>query len=221
MSYLFKVTGYRKVDNAVELRLVVQDDILPELKKGTTGELKLDDRRNITAKQRQRISRNIKDISDHLGYGWYEGMVELLRDFSGMAGQTYTHFENMSQTEAGAFIDYLLEFIFRFDVSLNESIFMRIGEVDRYLWLCLKYRRCVITGSPADIHHCTGSRIGMGGNRKTTSNIGRKLIALSRDWHTRVHAEGEVGIFEKYRIYGINLTAQELTEFGISDEEIN
>ena len=78
-----------------------------------------------------------------------------------------------------------------------------------------------LTGSPADIHHCTGSRIGMGGNRKTTSNIGRKLIALSRDWHTRVHAEGEVGIFEKYRIYGINLTAQELTEFGISDEEIN
>ena len=45
--------------------------------------MKLDDRRNITAKQRQRISRNIKDISDHLGYGWYEGMVELLRDFSG------------------------------------------------------------------------------------------------------------------------------------------
>lgn len=220
MSFLFKVTGYRKLENAVELRLVVQQDILPELKKGTTGELKLDDRRNITAKQRQRISRNIKDISDHLGYGWYEGMEALLQEFSLLAGQMHTHFENMSQDEASAFIDYLLEFIFRFDVSLNESIFMRIGEIDRYLWLCLKYRRCAITGSPADIHHCTGSRIGMGGNRKTTSNIGRKLIALSREWHSKIHNEGEVEIFEKYRIYGIGLTTEELEEFGISEEEI-
>jgi len=221
MNYLFKVKGCRELKNTVELRVIVQKDILPHLAQERTGSMKIDDPCKATAKQKQRISRNIKDISDHHGYGWYEGMTELLKEFSGLSGETFTHFESMSRSEAGALIDYLMEFIFSFDVPLKESALMRVDDVDKYLWLCLKYRRCAITGTHADIHHCTGSRIGMGGNRKTTSNVGRKLIALSRNWHTKIHTEGEIDTFERYRIHGITLSAKELIEFGISEEEIN
>ena len=201
MNYLFKVTGYRTVKDAVELRLIVQKDILPLLKLNTTGEIKLDDCRRITAKQRQRISRNIKDIADHLGYGWFEGMEALLQEFSLLAGETFAHFEGMTQTEAGAFIDYLLEFIFRFDVSLNESIFMRIGNINQYLWLCLKYRRCAICGLTADLHHWDS--IGAGRDRTSYDDSNHRKIALCRIHHTEAHNIGRDTFGDKYKVDGI------------------
>jgi hypothetical protein len=225
MNCLYKLTGFKQLNNAVELRLIVPKDAGSEIirlaKSGQlTGEFRVDDGRNITAKQRHRISRNIKDIADHLGYGFYECMVWLLYEFNSISGAKHQHFETMDITTAREFINYLMDFVFRFDIPLNESGLMRNDDINRYLWLCLKYHRCCITGKPADIHHCTGSHVGMGNNRKTISNVGRKLMALSREWHTKVHAQGETEIFEKYKIHGITLTADELVQFGISEEEI-
>ena len=201
MSYLFKVTGYRVAKDMVELRLIVQKDILPLLKTNTTGEIKLDDCRRITAKQGQRISRNIKDIADHLGYGWYEGMEALLQEFSLLAGQTFTHFEGMTQTEAGEFINYLLEFIFRFDVSLNESILMRIGSLDQYLYLCLKHRRCAICGGVGEVHHIDA--VGSGRDRTDYDDSNHRKIALCRIHHSECHNIGRETFGDKYKVNGI------------------
>ena len=61
----------------------------------------------------------------------------------------------------------------------------------------------------------------MGGDRRTVSNKGRELIALNREWHNKVHAEGEEVIFSLYKIYGIVLDDAALRKLKISKADIN
>lgn len=87
---------------------------------------------------------------------------------------------------------------------------------------CIKYRKCCITGRPgADIHHVEGSRVGMGRNRRKISHRGLELMALSREWHEKVHKEGEKDIFEKYKIYGIIIDDETLKDLGLTLDDIS
>lgn len=61
----------------------------------------------------------------------------------------------------------------------------------------------------------------MGGNRKRVDHSTRELIPLSREWHTRVHAEGEKEIFEKFGIYGIKVDRYTLKKLGLNAEVIS
>ncbi len=60
----------------------------------------------------------------------------------------------------------------------------------------------------------------MGRNRKKINHRGLELMALSREWHNRVHQKGEKDIFEKYRIYGITIDDETLDELGLTYEDI-
>ena len=61
----------------------------------------------------------------------------------------------------------------------------------------------------------------MGRNRQQLNHSNLELIALSREWHNRVHQQGEYKIFQDYKIYGITLDIATLKELGIKAEEIN
>lgn len=86
--------------------------------------------------------------------------------------------------------------------------------------MCLRTRTCAITGKPnADIHHV--DKVGMGANRRNVDHTRYRLIALSRDWHTKVHAEGEAEIFKKYKVHGIYLDKLSLQKLGIQKGDID
>lgn len=67
----------------------------------------------------------------------------------------------------------------------------------------------------------TGSRVGMGRSRAHISHTGLKLMSLSREWHNRVHQEGEFEIFKKFKIYGIQVDSDTLKELGLKTEDIS
>jgi len=77
----------------------------------------------------------------------------------------------------------------------------RTDDIGKALWLCLKHKKCILCGKPADIHHVQA--IGMGMDRKTYDDSKHEKIALCREHHTEAHATGWKTFSKKYHVYGI------------------
>lgn len=61
----------------------------------------------------------------------------------------------------------------------------------------------------------------MGRNRKKIDHSKLEIIALSREWHTKVHQEGEEKIFKTYKIYGITVDHEVLKELGLTVDDLS
>ena len=72
--------------------------------------------------------------------------------------------------------------------------------------LCLKNRRCVLCGRPADIAHYNA--VGMGRNRNKMSHEGLYIMTLCRAHHTEQHKIGLKTFIMKYHIKPIKVTKE-------------
>ena len=78
----------------------------------------------------------------------------------------------------------------------------RADDIERYLWSCLKNRRCAVCGRPGEIHHVDA--IGMGRDRKRVDDHRRmRKICLCREHHTEAHKIGQPEFMRKYHVHGI------------------
>lgn len=230
MQYFSQITGIRETDNGTDLILRISGEKLGRKiskyktkgKPGIDAELRINDGRTITVDQRKKIYATIRDISSFIGDD-PEYLKEFLKyDYCATTGEEHFSLSNCSITTARDFISHIIDFILKWDIPLTDEALNRTEDIDRYLYGCIKYRRCCITGrSNADIHHCEGSRVGMGRNRKKINHKGLKLMALSREWHTKVHQEGEDETFERYKIYGIAIDGETLKDLGLTYEDIS
>lgn len=239
MQYYSRIKGIKETEEGTDLIIHIPDYHIEQKirrEQSFDAEIRINDPRGITAEQRKKIYATIRDIALYTGYlpedkhlpvdKHIEGLPDislkgfLKDDYCGEAGVEYFSLSDCSLDTAREFINYLIEFILKNDIPLSNIGLDRTDDISSYLYYCIKYRKCCITGKPADIHHVEGSRIGMGGNRKTTSNEGRELMALNRDWHSRVHIEGEEAIFKAYKIYGITLDKRTLAELEITEADI-
>ncbi|WP_313568793.1 putative HNHc nuclease [Acetoanaerobium noterae] len=201
-----EIKGYRELENGTELKVFVPKDIREYLKKYQKGgkvesELRLDDPRYISSRQRKAIYATVNDISD-----WYgevpEYLKELLKAYYMIEqDRKYFSLSNCSMTEARMFIDYLLEFALKHDVALSESGLERTDNIDRYLWMCLKHRKCCICGAKGELHHI--DTIGMGNDRRTLDDSKHRKISLCRTHHTEAHTIGVDSFNAKYKVKGI------------------
>ena len=201
-----EIKGYRELENGTELKVFVPKDIREYLKKyqkngKVPSELRLDDPRYISSRQRKAIYATINDISE-----WYGDVPEYMKEilkayFITEYDLNYFSLGNCSVTTARKFLDYLLEFALKHDISLSESGLERTDNIDRYLWMCLKHRKCCICGAKADLHHVQA--IGAGRNRKTVDDSKNLKMALCRVHHTEAHTIGVDSFNAKYKVKGI------------------
>ncbi len=213
MNEYCEIRGYQYTEEGTKLLVVVpQKEISEYLKRFSANgivkaELRLDDGRRILAEQRKKAYATIRDISLYTGH-MPEELKEWLK-YSWMAetGEDYFSLSDCSVTMARLFISYLIEFCFQWDVPLQESGLNRNDDIGRYLWLCLKYRKCCICGKPAEIHHWDA--IGMGRDRKKVDDSKHRKIALCREHHTEAHAIGRDTFGDKNHVYGILFTEGE------------
>ena len=109
-----------------------------------------------------------------------------------------------NRTDANEFISMLLDFSLAHNVALSR---MPINELEgdfgrRFEYSCLINKKCVICGLKPDLHHLTGSKVGMGNNRNHINNMGRMVIALCRTHHDIFH-HNEKEMMSKYHLTGI------------------
>lgn len=192
------------------------------------SELFINDKRRLSAEQRMKIWATIGDIANSLGYTSKNFLkTRLVEEFCYIKdipifSVSERNEDAASVTIAREFISYIIEIGILLDVQFKDSPIVRTEDIDRWLYFCVANRICCITGRKgADIHHVTGSRVGMGRSRVSISHSGLEIMGLSREWHNKVHYEGEVDIFEKYKIYGIAVDDETLHSLGIKYDDIS
>lgn len=167
-------------------------------------EIRLNDGRTITAEQRKKAYATIRDISDYSGHA-PEFLKEWFKyEYIIKTGGKYFSLSDCSVTVARQYINVLIDFCLHYGVPLYEPMTNRTDDIDAYLYMCLYYRKCAVCGRAADVHHVTGSKIGMGADRDKAHHVGREAIALCRTHHNETHSR-EKEFFEENHIYGIKL----------------
>ena len=164
------------------------------------------DGRRISPEQRKKIYAIIADIAEFTGN--VPEMEKAMQKYFYIEryGADYFSLSDCTVTEAREFINYLIDFCFENNIGTRDTLLNRTDDISRYLYSCLINRKCAVCNNKAEIHHCEGSRVGMGFDRRKINNIGRLAVALCRKCHSIAHND-EKKFFEKNHIYGIKLDA--------------
>ena len=110
-----------------------------------------------------------------------------------------------SMEVARLYITWLIDFCITQDIPCGEPMYNLCEDISRYLYACCMARKCCVCGkNEAHIHHCEGSRIGMGNNRDEVHHLGRKVLPLCRLHHDEAHHD-EKGFIDKYHLQPITL----------------
>ena len=184
------------------------------IQKWMNGIIKLDDGRSISSSQRKLLYGLFKDISIYSGYE-VEELKELMKiDFMLDRDRDYFSLSNVEMEVATEFIEYILEFMFRWDIPINKKVAVLAREVNNFLYLCLIHRKCAVCGCHADIHHHE-NLVGMGMDRAKHNHGDSRYIALCRAHHNECHNIGHKTFEDKYKITAIKLNEAAIKELGI------
>lgn len=166
----------------------------------------LRDSRTITAEQRKKIYAMLGEIADYMGefpdivkkqfkwelrYKRYKGMID---DFS---------LSDCSVETASAYIDLLVETIIAWGVPLKTPLIDFCEDISRYVYICLKYKKCAVCGIKADLHHVDA--VGMGQDRKEIPHEGKRALPLCRKHHIEAHTLGDKEFAERYHLEPVRL----------------
>lgn len=128
-------------------------------------------------------------------------------------GESPFSFSTTDMTTAREFISFLIEYVLKHDIPLSKPAMKYQDDLDAYMYQTLKYRKCVLCGKHADVHHI--DTIGMGNDRTLVDHRDKRLIALCREHHNEAHNRGWASFSELYHVKGIILDPQMLNKLGI------
>ena len=164
--------------------------------------IELVDPRRISPEQRRKAYALIKDIALWMGGTPMETVKEFSKwifQESEMATLEETFsLSNCSMEVARLYITFLIDFCLLHDVPCGEPLYKLAEDIGRYVWVCALNKRCAVCGKKAELHHCDGSVVGMGRNRKEICHIGMKVLPLCRTHHTEIHRIGHKTFLRNY-----------------------
>lgn len=209
---LGKITGFHE-DGTVVIKATVPSLEKALLRKYKTVQIGFNDGRHISPIQRRKIYALIGDIAEYIeGYRTSETIEStkqslkmdfVLTHLQGLERKMFS-LSDVPMSTAAEFIDYVVDFIIRHDIPTRIPLIENCSDISKYVYACAANRRCCVCGRPADIHHTTGSKIGMGNDRTEAHHLGREILPLCREHHTICHND-EKGFIEKYHLQKIKL----------------
>lgn len=205
MSYFSKIKGVKETDKGTDLIVHIPDEFLQDKilrQQAYNAEVRINDGRTITVEQRKKIYATIKDISLYTGDD-PEYLKEFLKyDYCAESGEVYFSLSDCSIDIAKELITHIIDFVLKENIPLSDVGLNRTEDIDKYLYGCIKYKRCSICGiSPSDLHHVQA--IGMGVDRRIYDDSKHEKIQLCRKHHQMAHQIGWKEFSEKFKVYGI------------------
>ena len=161
----------------------------------------IEDGRHITSLQRKKAYATIADIAYYTGNIPEYEKEEMKFIYMQESGHKYFSLSDCSIDTARDYITFLLDFALKHGIALTDTGLNRTDDIGKYLYSCLKYKRCCICGKKADLHHVQA--IGRGYNRKHVDDRELLKMALCREHHTESHKIGQHEFSKKYHVYGI------------------
>lgn len=170
-------------------------------KKARYAEIRIDDGRTITSLQRRKAYATIRDISSWTGYLPEEQKEWLKYLYIERTGNPYFSLSDCSMDTAREFINVILDYALEEGIPLSERGIERTDDIGRYIYSCIKNKRCAVCGRPGEIHHVDA--IGAGRDRRHVDDSGYRKICLCREHHTAAHQRGMKAFEQMYHVYGI------------------
>lgn len=177
----------------------IKEDI--DRKTISNTEMRFDDGRHISNLQRRKAYATIRDIATFTGYLPEECKEWLKYDYMIATGAPYFSLSDCDMSTARDFITHLLEIVLKQGIPLSEAAIERADDIGKYLYACIKYKKCAVCGRPGEIHHV--DTIGMGNDRRTVDDSDYRKICLCREHHTIAHQRGMPSFERMYHVYGI------------------
>ena len=221
MHEVVTLDKYREVDNGTEIIIRIPDKKIGEFlsqKCIKKAEIRFDDGRIISIEQRKKAYATIRDIADYTGYLPEEQKEWLKYLYIQKTGDDYISLSDCSMDQAREFINVILEYAIESGIQLSEQAINRTDDIGKYLYFCIKHKKCAICGQAGEIHH--EDAIGMGNDRKTLDDSNHKKICLCRKHHTIAHQMGVDRFTKMYKVYGI-IVKEESSERQSKESESN
>ena len=221
MHEVVTLDKYREVDNGTEIIIRIPDKKIGEFlsqKCIKKAEIRFDDGRIISIEQRKKAYATIRDIADYTGYLPEEQKEWLKYLYIQKTGDDYISLSDCSMDQAREFINVILEYAIESGIQLSEQAINRTDDIGKYLYFCIKHKKCSICGQDGEIHH--EDAIGMGNDRKTLDDSNYKKICLCRKHHTIAHQMGVERFTKMYKVYGI-IVKEESSERQSKESESN
>ena len=223
MHEVVTLDKYREVDNGTEIIIRIPDKKIGEFlsqKCIKKAEMRFDDGRIISIEQRKKAYATIRDIADYTGYLPEEQKEWLKYLYIQKTGDDYISLSDCSMDQAREFINVILEYAIESGIQLSEQAINRTDDIGKYLYFCIKHKKCSICGQDGEIHH--EDAIGMGNDRKTIDDSNYKKICLCRKHHTIAHQMGVERFTKMYKVYGIIVKeSEESSERKSKESESN
>ena len=221
MHEVVTLDKYREVDNGTEIIIRIPDKKIGAFlsqKCIKKAEMRFDDGRIISIEQRKKAYATIRDIADYTGYLPEEQKEWLKYLYIQKTGDDYISLSDCSMDQAREFINVILEYAIESGIQLSEQAINRTDDIGKYLYFCIKHKKCSICGQDGEIHH--EDAIGMGNDRKTLDDSNHKKICLCRKHHTIAHQMGVERFTKMYKVYGI-IVKEESSERKSKESESN
>ena len=221
MHEVVTLDKYREVDNGTEIIIRIPDKKIGEFlsqKCIKKAEMRFDDGRISSIEQRKKAYATIRDIADYTGYLPEEQKEWLKYLYIQKTGDDYISLSDCSMDQAREFINVILEYAIESGIQLSEQAINRTDDIGKYLYFCIKHKKCAICGQSGEIHH--EDAIGMGNDRKTLDDSNHKKICLCRKHHTIAHQMGVDRFTKMYKVYGI-IVKEESSERKSKESESN
>ena len=204
MNEVIEIKGIRQSEDGTEMLILAPEKNLFDTildKRIKVAEMRLDDGRTISVMQRKKAYATIRDMAEWTGYP-PEVMKEIMKyEFMIRTGEEYFSLSDCSVNLAREFISMLIEFSLEHGIQLSDLAINRTDDIGRYLYYCIKHKRCAVCGRPGEIHHV--DTIGMGNDRRRVDDREYRKICLCREYHTEAHNMGMTAFEEKHKVYGI------------------
>ncbi|KGL45032.1 hypothetical protein EP56_05600 [Listeriaceae bacterium FSL A5-0209] len=194
------------------------------------------DNRKISADQRKKAFAIMTEITRHFYNENYSSELRLVspsfaddrKSVETALKESFATYKNIERyslansdmTTARDFINFLIEFCFMFDVPFHEKERFLGEDIQFFLYMCLKYRKCAITGKAgSDVHHIDA--VGMGRNRNKVDSTQFRFICLSREMHNLVHQIGWNKFSSMHKVGAIKLNEKGLKECRIKTQPVS
>ena len=170
-------------------------------KRCRSAQILLDDGRRITAEQRKKAYATMNDIASYTGYLPEEQKEWLKYLHIIRTGSDYFSLSDCSVDTAREFINTILDYALEEGIPLSDLGINRTDDIGKYLYFCIKHKKCAVCGKPGEIHHVDA--IGMGRDRRKVDDSESRKICLCRTHHTIAHTKGMDRFEQMYHVYGI------------------
>lgn len=169
----------------------------------------------LSADQRSKAFAMIHDIGDYEGYDDDDMEKTLKARFRAVVGCEPFSLSNCHKDTATAFISFLVEYCFYYDIPFFEKNMVDTVDANRWQYLCLVHKRCAICGrtDTVEINHVDS--VGSGNNRRHMDHRTHRLEALCHEHHAEFHQIGANTFANKYHMHGVKLKDEGVVKLGL------